>query len=106
MILKIIKVNNKLKIFELDKKELIEDKLNRITKAKIDTKNITYIETDFNNNWINDLLITNYNQKEKTFCSMLGISYYLDKETFKNTLDNLGKYKITEKKAPKGCIGD
>lgn len=29
------KFNNKLKVFELDKKELIEDKLNRITKAKI-----------------------------------------------------------------------
>lgn len=83
------KFNNKLKVFELDKKELIEDKLNRITKAKIDTKNITYIETDFNNNWMSDLLITNYNLKEKTFCSMLGISYYLDKETFKNIIKQL-----------------
>lgn len=83
------KVNNKLKIFELDKKEMIEDKLNRVNNAKLDTTNITYIKTDFNNDWINDLTINNYNLNEKTFCSMLGISYYLDKETFKNTIKQL-----------------
>ena len=83
------KVKNKLKIFELDKKEMIEDKLNRINNAKLDITNITYIKTDFNNDWINDLTINNYNLNEKTFCSMLGISYYLDKETFKNTIKQL-----------------
>ena len=83
------KVNNKLKIFELDKKEMIEDKLNRVNNAKLDTTNITYIKTDFNNDWISDLTINNYNLNEKTFCSMLGISYYLDKETFKNTIKQL-----------------
>lgn len=83
------KVNNKLKIFELDKKEMIEDKLNRINNAKLDITNIAYIKTDFNNDWINDLTINNYNLNEKTFCSMLGISYYLDKETFKNTIKQL-----------------
>lgn len=92
------KFNNKLKVFELDKKEMIEDKLNRINKEKIDTKNITYIETDFNNNWMADLLITNYNLKEKTFCSMLGISYYLDKETFKNIIKQLSSI------IPKGSV--
>ena len=83
------KVNNKLKIFELDKKEMIEDKLNRINNAKLDITNITYIKTDFNNDWINDLISSNYKKDEKTFCSMLGISYYLDKETFKNTIKQL-----------------
>ena len=83
------KVNNKLKIFELDKKEMIEDKLNRINNAKLDITNITYIKIDFNNDWINDLISSNYKKAEKTFCSMLGISYYLDKETFKNTIKQL-----------------
>ena len=68
---------------------MIEDKLNRVNNAKLDTTNITYIKTDFNNDWINDLTINNYNLNEKTFCSMLGISYYLDKETFKNTIKQL-----------------
>ncbi len=83
------KVNKKLKIFELDKKEMIEDKLNRISKANLDITNITYIKTDFNNIWINDLINSNYKRNEKTFCSMLGISYYLDKITFKNTIKEL-----------------
>lgn len=30
-------------------------------------------------------------------------SVYQNKQEFKNTLDNLGRYKIVEKKAPKGC---
>ena len=29
---------------------------------------------------------------------------YQNKQEFKNTLDNLGRYKIVEKKAPKGCV--
>lgn len=29
---------------------------------------------------------------------------YQNKREFKNTLDNLGRYKIVEKKAPKGCV--
>ena len=82
-------VNNKLKIFELDKKEMIEDKLNRINNAKLDITNITYIKTDFNKDWINDLISSNYKKDEKTFCSMLGLSYYLDKDTFKNTIKEL-----------------
>ncbi len=85
------KVNKKLKVFELDKKELIEDKLNRINKAKLDTTNITYIKTDFNGDFLNDLLSSNYNIKEKTFCSLLGISYYLDKDVFKNVIKELSK---------------
>lgn len=83
------KVNKKLKVFELDKKEMIEDKLNRINNAKLDTTNITYVKTDFNSNWLNDLLGSSYNKCEKTFCSMLGISYYLDEDIFKNTIKEL-----------------
>ena len=68
---------------------MIEDKLNRINNAKLDITNITYIKTDFNKDWINDLINSNYQKTEKTFCSMLGISYYLDKDTFKNTIKRL-----------------
>lgn len=83
------KVKNKLKVFELDKKEMIEDKLKRVNNANLDTTNITYIKTDFNNNWVDDLLNSSYDSTEKTFCSMLGISYYLDKDIFKNTIKEL-----------------
>lgn len=77
------KFNSKLKIFELDKKDVINDKLQRLNNSNLDPKNITYIKTDFTSLWLNDLLKTTYNPTEKTFCSILALSYYLDKETFK-----------------------
>lgn len=33
-----------------------------------------------------------------------GNTVYYNKEMFQNTMDNLGRYKITEEKAPRGCI--
>jgi methyltransferase (TIGR00027 family) len=89
------KYNKILKVFELDKKEMIEDKLNRINNTNLDKSNITYIKTDFNKEWINSLLDNKFDTDKKSFCSMLGISYYLDKEIFKNTIkvlsDNISK---------------
>lgn len=87
------KVNKKIKVFELDKKEIIEDKIKR-TK-NFDNENISYISCDFNENWILDLLNLGYDKNKKTFCSLLGISYYLPKSTFSKTIkllsDNMPK---------------
>lgn len=87
------KVNKKIKVFELDKKEIIEDKIKR-TK-NFDNENISYISCDFNENWILDLLNLGYDKNKKTFCSLLGISYYLLKSTFSKTIkllsDNMPK---------------
>lgn len=87
------KVNKKIKVFELDKKEIIEDKIKR-TK-NFDNENISYISCDFNENWILDLLNSGYDKNKKTFCSLLGISYYLPKSTFLKTIkllsDNMPK---------------
>ena len=93
-----LKVNNKVNVFELDKKEMIEDKISRINKSKLNNENITYIKTDFNDNWIDDLINSNYSPLEKTFCSMLGISYYLDKEVFNGAIKELSNI------IPKGSI--
>lgn len=47
------KVNDKVKVFELDKEEMICDKKKRVLKGKIDCSNVSYIECDFNNdNWM------------------------------------------------------
>lgn len=87
------KVNKKIKVFELDKKEIIEDKIKR-TK-NFDNENISYISCNFNENWILDLLNSGYDKNKKTFCSLLGISYYLPKSTFSKTIkllsDNMPK---------------
>ena len=88
-------VNDKVKVYEIDKEEMIKDKIRRVSLSKLNNKNINYISTDFNSNWIKSLLNTDYNPNEKTFCSLLGISYYLDKEVFKETImllsDNMCK---------------
>lgn len=80
------KVPKTVKVFELDKPEMIEDKRRRVISAGIDISNITYVPTDFNEKWIDDLMKTSYNPQCRTFCSMLGISYYLEKQVFEESV--------------------
>ena len=69
---------------------MIDDKLNRINHLNINN-NVTYIKTNFNDNWINDLLKTKYDSNKKTIVLLLGVVYYLSKETFNNLLSELSK---------------
>lgn len=85
------KISDKVSVYELDKKEMIEDKVKRVKNANINTKNINYISCDFNSNWIENLLKSSFDKNKKTFCSLLGLSYYLDKEIFKQTISILYK---------------
>ena len=86
----IIKYQNDLSFYELDKDYMIDDKLNRINHLNINN-NVTYIKTNFNDNWINDLLKTKYDSNKKTIVLLLGVVYYLSKETFNNLLSELSK---------------
>ena len=61
------KVNNKIKVFELDKEEIIKDKQKRLKDNNINTNNVTFIEVDFNNNWIDKLLTSNFDKDKKTY---------------------------------------
>lgn len=92
------KVNNLVNVYELDKKEMIEDKIKRIKKAKLNSENIKYIACDLNTNWIDDLLNSNFKTNKKTFCSLLGLSYYLEKEKFKRII------KVLEQHIPSGSV--
>lgn len=85
------KISDKVSVYELDKKEIIEDKVKRVKNANINTKNINYISCDFNSNWIENLLKSSFDKNKKTFCSLLGLSYYLDREIFKQTISILSK---------------
>lgn len=79
-----------LKVFEIDRKEMIEDKIKRLNKCKIDTSNVNFIKCDFtNNDWINAIIISSYNRNEISFSSLLGISYYLTKEEFFNIIQKI-----------------
>lgn len=77
------RTNKKIKIFEIDKKEIINDKLKRLKKQKINHSKITFIKCDFTEeNWINNLTASDYTKDELSFSSLLGISYYLTKKEF------------------------
>ena len=80
------KVNNILSVFELDKDDVVKDKLNRVCRANINNKNIKYIECDFNEDWIIKIIDNGFDSSTKSYFSMLGLSYYLEKEVLKNTI--------------------
>lgn len=89
------KVNDKVDVFEVDKEEMIKDKKRRIELAKIDSKGVYYVGCDFNGNWINLLLEGGFDRNKKTLFSILGVSYYLEKDVFfriiKLLADNMEK---------------
>ena len=92
------KLNNKIKAFELDKSDIIEDKKARIQNAHIDVKNVEFVGVDFNDDFISPLLESGFDKRQKTFCSMLGISYYLQKEKLIKTIQSLAD------NMPKGSV--
>lgn len=82
--------DKELQCYEIDKAEIIEDKINRIKKANIDGSNVQYIKTDFTeSNWQNSLINSNIDFSTKVFCSLLGISYYLTKDKFYNMIQKI-----------------
>lgn len=74
-----------LNVYEIDQKMMIEDKIRRLKKAKIDYSFVNFIDMDLSNN------IINLELKGKSFCSLLGISYYLTKDKFDNLINNISK---------------
>lgn len=82
--------DTELKCYEIDKPEIIDDKIKRIKNANIENLNVQYIKTDFTqNNWQDSLLNSDIDFSKKVFCSLLGISYYLVKEDFYAMIDKI-----------------
>ena len=79
-----------LKVFEIDKGEMINDKIRRLDNSKIDYSKVSFIKCDFTSkDWINNIIESNYDKKQISFSSLLGISYYLTKEEFYNMIYNI-----------------
>lgn len=82
---------NQMYVFEIDKKEVIEDKRQRCKDVYIE--NIQFLSIDLSQeNWINTLLQSDYQEDQLSISSMLGLSYYLTKDEFKKMLKQLSKY--------------
>lgn len=82
---------NQMHVFEIDKKEVIEDKRQRC--KDVDIENIQFLSIDLSqDNWINTLLQSDYQEDQLSISSILGLSYYLTKDEFKKMLKQLSKY--------------
>lgn len=74
----------KIKAFEIDIPEMIDDKIMRLSKFNNNTE---FIKADFcDDNWIKNVINSSYDRSLTSFNSLLGISYYLTKDEFKNML--------------------
>lgn len=83
---------SKIQIFELDHPTTGSDKQKRIQSVFSEKPiNLHYVSVDFiENNWENNLIAClEFDQNKISFCSMLGISYYLSKRTFAETLNTI-----------------
>jgi methyltransferase (TIGR00027 family) len=82
--------NDKLKVFELDKKNTQKIKLDTLRKAKIITNNISYIEFDLNNSdWSIDLIKQGFKQNKKTLFLFESVGCYLEENIVNNILSTI-----------------
>lgn len=86
---------SKIEIFEIDHPATGTDKQKRI-KSVVSEKpaNLHYVSADFReNNWQSNLLsCTEFDKSKISFCSLLGISYYLSKQVFAETLNIISEF--------------
>lgn len=80
-------------IFEIDHPATAEDKQKRLRQASLQVpKNVHFIEADFmNDEW--QFALTNskaFHTEKISFCTLLGVTYYLSKPTFVNLIRVLG----------------
>ena len=81
--------NTSLKIYELDYPELLKDKHIHIKQAHI-ISDAAYVPCNLvQDSWKDKLLQAGYIESQKSFGSLLGISYYLSKAEFENFLINV-----------------
>ncbi len=85
----------KLQIFELDHPATAEDKQIRLHNAGIKIpKNIHFVEADFTEeNWCKALMeTTEFESGKISFCSILGLTYYLSKQAFERLTFTLSSF--------------
>ena len=82
-----------IRIFEIDKPDMIEDKKKRIECYIYETSNLNFVEVDFEREKLSENIkaCAEFNKNKKSFISMLGISYYLKKEDFIDLIFEISK---------------
>lgn len=78
-------------VFELDYPQIIEDKMERINKARLTSAMIGVPCNLADETWKNKLLSHGYDKEQKAFGSLLGISYYLKKVDFEQLVMSISE---------------
>lgn len=80
-----------LRVYELDQPGLIEDKKRRIERSGIEEKAaVEYVPCDLTDaGWTTLLRVAGFRPGDKSFGSLLGLSYYLDSESFRVLLRSI-----------------
>lgn len=81
--------NKNLRVFEIDHPKTAADKQRRLSAEGIEIpENTFYISADFNTDSVAELLLKNarFDAEKLSFCSFLGLAYYLEKDVFKSLL--------------------
>lgn len=83
----------RLQIFELDKEEMSRDKQERIGAALLPgQENLHYAAADLSQeNWQECLMRKGFSTEKISFCSLLGLIYYLPKDAFKALMKKLSQ---------------
>lgn len=78
-------------VFELDRPEMITDKQRRIAGRNLQPAcHVEYLACDLSeSSWKEDLRKKGFHEDQRSFGSLLGISYYLSKEEFRNLISNI-----------------
>lgn len=83
-------IHNDLKVFEIDRESMINDKIRRLDLNNVNHYLVNYVKCDFTDkNWANKINESSYHYDKLSFCSLLGISYYLSKDEFYGMLKNI-----------------
>ena len=79
-----------LSVYELDLPDMIADKRARLERAGLQSRAV-YVPCDLSEpSWRDRLVESGFDCNVKTFGSLLGISYYLEKDAFKTLLKTIG----------------
>jgi len=81
-----------IKVFELDKENTQNCKIEALKKAGINYEWITFVPTDFNQeSWVDKLIENGFDTSKKTFFLWEGVTLYLEEESVKQTLKAVAK---------------
>ncbi len=81
--------NNGLRVFELDVPEVIEDKKARLRAAGLSCEAV-YVPCDLAaHGWEKHLINCGFDTERKSFGSLLGLTYYLEKSDFESLLHSI-----------------